>query len=106
MGYVEPGERFTVKYGNGRELEAVALSFRQERELAKLEDKARELTKAYEIFDLFESALPIALPHMSEEEISALVDTLNLELLQSLLKSINEANSLSEDVEKKSEPPR
>lgn len=105
MGFVEPGEKFVVEYGNGRRIDAVGLTFRQERELAKVEDQAREMDTAEAVWDVFEKSLPIALPHKSEQQISDLLDTLNLRLLQELVKAVLRGQSLSEDDRKKPDSP-
>lgn len=103
MGFVEPGEPFVVQYGNGREVDAVGLSFRQERLLAKAEDDARSLNSAESVWEHFEKVLPVALPHKTEEQIDQLLDTLNLRLLQELIKGVLQGQKLSEDDRKKEE---
>jgi len=101
MGAVEPGEGFTIEYGKGRQLCAVGLSFRQERALAKLEDSARAAESAEQVFDLFEQGLRLCLPHMGSEEVDELLDVLNLEMLQDVLRKINRGQHLTEDERKK-----
>ena len=105
MRPVEPGETFEVEYGNGRKIQAVGLSFRQERELASLEDKARAAEKSEEVFALFETGLRKCLPHYSDDQFEKLLETLNLDLLQELIRGINRGQKLTEEDEKKSELP-
>ena len=106
MKALSPGDPFTIELSNGQEVQAVALSFRQERAITALEDEARGFEKATDVWDFSEKAVRLALPKTSEEEITNLLDKLNLQLVQELIKKVLHHQSLTGDDKKKPESPR
>lgn len=102
MRALEPGESGEIQFGNGRTLTVFALSYRQELDLARIEDKGRKAATAEEKFLTVEKALRIALYKMPDDEFQKLLDTLSLKLMMEITRKVN---GLSEDDEKKSESP-
>jgi hypothetical protein len=100
MKTIEPGERQTIKYGKGHELEVTCLSIRQEIKLAKLEAEVRADRDAAKIFEMLITNLR-EVTVMTEEEFDSWIDTINVDLAQEILKKVNEINQLSEDELKK-----
>ena len=85
MTAIEPGETIWIEYGKGHKIEATALDFRQEAELARIEDAATNAETAEQVWQLFESALPVAFPAKSEAELSDLLGKLNLNMVQEVI---------------------
>jgi hypothetical protein len=125
MAAIEPGERFTVEYGNGHQLEVIALAGRKQgRVLSLLSDigKAEETREYHLAGDKVEEALAICLGGGSEggneseterqkrESANAkaadLFDTvLDFESAADIVRSTLSKQALSEDDKKKLELP-
>jgi len=98
MGAIEPGEKFTIEYGNGHKLEVAALSFRQRHNLAKLMDKL-VVAKGAEQFEVIEEALRFCVPGMDD----ALLDTIDDTMAAEIIHKVRKSSTVSEDERKKSE---
>jgi len=100
MGAIEPGEKFTIEYGNGHKLEVVALSFRQRHALAKVVDKLF-VAKGSDQFEVIEEALKICVPNCSE----AFLDTIDDAMASEIIGKVRKNAMVGDDERKKSESP-
>lgn len=102
MAYLEPGERFTVNYGNGHTIEVVALSGRQKRKVMSLVEEVSQIqavTKSKtRLFDIAEEAFLLCCPDASDELMDRLDERLQLEIVGQTLQGA----TLSDDDKKKS----
>ena len=85
MAAIEPGEKFIVGYGNGHEVEVVALSLRQKRTVTKdlkqvqeLKTDAGSLDQLYEICDRM---LRECLGDVAEDLIDRIDETMAMEIV-------------------------
>ena len=101
MSKLEPGDTFTIGYGNGRTLEVVALSWKQQREFGRAEEGGYDSIDA--AYEALEAKLRKCVPSMSDEQFESLLETLNFALIQEIIRNTNQQNQLTEDEEKKSE---
>lgn len=105
MAAIEPGERFEVSYGNGHQIEVVALSGRQKRRIVSLMAEVKQLDKTPEsaarVYDIAEEAFLICVPDATDE----LLDKLNERQQFEIVSATIAEQMLSEDDKKKSESP-
>lgn len=106
MAVLSPGDSFTVELSNGLKVDAVALSFRQERAVTQLEDEAAKCKKTSDVWDVAEKLMRSALPSLKDAEVSELLDKLNLQLAQELVQKVLNHQSLSGDDKKKPASPQ
>jgi len=103
MAYLEPGERFTVKYGNGHTIEVVALSGRQKRKVMSLVDEVSQMQSTMQsktrLFDIAEEAFLLCCPDASDELMDKLDERLQLEIVGQTLQGA----TLSDEDKKKYE---
>lgn len=97
MSAIEPGDKFTVGYGNGHTIEVVALSMRQRREVVKGVETVAGDSKAVDAFDAIENALKQCCPDINDE----LIDTLDEEMAMQIIQATMQKAALSEDDRKK-----
>ena len=89
MPAIEPGEPFTVQYGNGHTIEVVALSLRQKRLITQLLISVQNLTVTAEsIDDLYgkcEDMVRMCCPTVTEEQMEQLDECLSMEIASNTL---------------------
>lgn len=95
MANIEPGEKFTIGYGNGHKLEVVALNMRQRRQiiglLSSVQNAADE--NPVEALEAIEKALGLCCPDLDAE----FIDSLDEEMAMQIVQSTMEKAGLSED---------
>ena len=105
MRSIEPGEVFTVKYGNEHEVEVVSLSMRQKRRMVELIEQVSSLSETGEsrvkLFDIAEQALQICVPGLSDE----FLDTINEDMAMEIITGTMAGQMITADDKKKSELP-
>lgn len=103
MTPLEPGDKFTVGYGNGHTIQVVALSGRQKRNVIAMLEEIKSLqaesASKLRLFEIAEDAVRVCVPGLTEEQIDKMDETQQLEIVG---KTIAKA-ALSEDEIKKSE---
>ena len=100
MANIEPGEKFTVQYGNGHEVEVVALNMRQRRDVIRLLAAVQDVSPV-EALESIEAALGFCCPSISDEFVNSLDEEMAMEIVQATM----EKQRLSEDERGKSESP-
>lgn len=69
---IEPGESFTIEYGDGHQIEVVGLSYRQKRQVKALAHECVSLPKTSEavdrLFDICDAVLAIVCPNITDEQ--------------------------------------
>ena len=98
MGAIEPGEKFTIEYGNGHKLEVMALSFRQRHALAKMCDRMIAV-KGAEQFEIIEEALRFCVPGMKDE----LPDVIDDITAAEIIRKVRMGSTISDEERKKSD---
>jgi frataxin-like iron-binding protein CyaY len=105
MRAIEPGERFRVGYGNGHEIEVVALSGRQKHKLLSLISEMKQLEttpeSAIRVYEIAEEMLLICVPDATDDLINKLNESQQIEIASATMNQ----HMLSEDDKKKSELP-
>lgn len=103
MKAIEPGDRFTVRYGNDREIEVVALSGRGKRKLLGLLGEVKTLDKTPEgaarVYEIAEELLKLCVPGVTDEVIETMNETHQFEIANATIAE----QMLTEDDRKKSE---
>lgn len=103
---IMPGDRFPVKYGNGKTIEVVALAGKAQRELGKLIDQLRKTEESQEIEQACVVAEQALAYCMDEEKAKKLWETeLDLELAMEIAGATFAKQSLTVDERKKLESP-
>ncbi|NNE62358.1 MAG: hypothetical protein HKN35_15810 [Woeseia sp.] len=103
MAIIEPGDLFTISYGNEHELDVTALSLRQAKFLSR---KVKELVAAEEdgrgldLFELTEEALALAIGAEMAEE---LIDEVDAEIAMDISSKVLAKQALSEEEKKRPE---
>lgn len=101
MPAIEPGERFTVEYGNGHKTNVVALSLRQKRKIMQLLLHVQDLKiTTASIDDLYakcEEMVRMCCPDITEEQLDKLDESLAMEIASATL-----AGAVLDPEEKKS----
>lgn len=104
MAFIEPGTKFPIGYGNGREIEVEALAGRKQAQLAKIVKVLQEAEsngRGLDVFDLCEEALAICVgPEKAAELFESTVDA---ELAMEIAGKTLGKQVLTEDERKKSE---
>ena len=106
MANIAPGEKFTIGYGNGKELEVVALNGNGQRKLSNAIAEMAGLEgegglAAFKLFDLAYDAVVIC---VGTEKADELFDTdVDAELGMEIASKVLGKQSLSEEERKKSE---
>ena len=105
MSRIEPGDRFTVKYGNGHTVDVIGMNGRQKSKVLSIIDRVQSLDESKDgravLFELAEEALRLCVPNCTEEFIESLNESMQLEIVGA---AIGE-QALSEDDKKKLELP-
>lgn len=103
MTSIEPGEKFSIEYGNGHTVEVVALNMRQRRALIKLLAAVQD-ADPHEALDSIEEALRCCFPaELNADIFDELVDSLDEEMAMEIVQKTMEKQRLSEDERGKSE---
>lgn len=97
---VEPGESYTITYGDGKTVQAKALGFRGQRKLVSLIDEIQsgDLKQA-ERMDVIEQILRLAIPDVSDEWL----DSITIDTATEIMSIAARNGRLSEEDRKKLE---
>ena len=103
MSRVEPGETFSIQYGNGHSIEVMALNMRQKGKLIAIVEQVSGLAESNQsrakLFELAEQALKICVPNVDESTLDTLDEQMAMEIITATLSG----QFVSDDDKKKSE---
>lgn len=89
MPAIEPGERFTVSYGNDHTIEVVALSLRQKRQVTSDLKQVQQLKDSPEsigmLYEICEAMLRSCVPDIDESLLDELDETMAMEIVGNTL---------------------
>lgn len=85
MTPIEPGQEFTIEYGNGHRLKVKALSLRQRRDLVRIVESVQQVQNKSELFDAVEAGLNLCLPNDAERLLDTIDEAMGMQIIIAVL---------------------